>query len=97
MAVYRGTKPGFPNPGVFAIDGSIAPKMAPLKGLNEEGLTLTLDEHGIDGWDFSLGTTGLYAFGDGRFYISHPMHDERGWASEITLYHYDEKSPFVKA
>jgi len=97
MAVYRGTKPGFPNPGVFAIDGSVAPQMAPLKGLNEEGLTLALDEHGMNGWDFSLGTTGLYAFGDGRFYISHPMHDERGWASEITLYHYDEKSPFVKA
>lgn len=97
MAVYRGQKTSFPNPGLFAVDGSIAPKPAPLKGMDEFGFVLALDEHGINGWDLDLGSTGLFAFGDGRYYISHPKHGEQGDSTEIVLYRYDESAAFVEA
>ena len=46
MAVYNGTKPEFPNYGLYAIDASVAPKMQRLCGLVEDGETLTLKPFG---------------------------------------------------
>ena len=77
-AVYTGKKPEFPNYAMFRIDGSVAAVEAPLKGLDEKGKLLTLKKAGeyhaesdTYGYRFPHGSTGLYSFGDGRFYISH--------------------------
>ena len=79
VAVYRGRKPQFPNYPLYVIDGSVAPQMGELRGLNgEQGLLLTAAsvgeyhaESGVRGFPFRWGSTGIHALGDGRFYFSH--------------------------
>lgn len=92
-AVYRGKKPHYPNYSLFAIDGSIAPQTKCLVGLKgEEGSLLALapmglrhDATGIRGWHSQHGTTGLFALGDGRFYLSREGRQPDGYTSEAIL------------
>ncbi len=68
LAVYPGQKPEFSNDPVFVVDGSRKPAQGPLLGRNGEmGLLLTLKQQKLA---FTGGQTGLYAFGDGKFYVS---------------------------
>lgn len=62
MAVYRGSKPNWPNKPLYIVDASVAPV----------GDRLTLKE-GPDciGWDYPYGSTGLIALGDGSYYVSY--------------------------
>ncbi len=75
MAVYRGKKESFPNYALYAIDGSKAPARETLVGVEPEteGEVLSLLDNGAGertpGWDFDLGSRGMCAFDDGRFYL----------------------------
>lgn len=88
MCVYRGKKPSFPNPPMFAADARIAPKREILRGVypETEGLVLTLDGHGAEGIPFPRGDTGIAALGDGRFYVSHHGGGAEGQFTEVKLY-----------
>lgn len=62
MAVYRGSKPNWPNKPMYIVDAAIAPV----------GDRLTLKEApNCIGWDYPHGSTGLIALGDGTYYVSH--------------------------
>ncbi len=83
VAVYKGAKKEFPNYPMFVIDRKKAPILQEFKGRNGEmGLVLTLARVGskkntsaeVTGVDFPYGSTGFFACGDGRYYISHPHH-----------------------
>ncbi|SCL47490.1 hypothetical protein GA0070606_1158 [Micromonospora citrea] len=77
MAVYRGSKPEFPNWTLYAIDGTVAPRTGVITG-QPDGATgwtvplaaagLTDPGTGIRGWE-GPGSFGLEALGDGRFYV----------------------------
>ena len=102
MAVYRGTKPEYPNYSLYAVDAAVAPVKEALKGLKEEGEVLTLakagkrhEPSGIFGWNFPYGSTGLYARGDGTYLISENHVGKTGQCSYIYEYAYDEASGFV--
>lgn len=101
MAVYPGAKPEYPNFKLFEIDGSVAPVKKMLPGVGEEGLCLTLRKVGnckhpeSFGWNFDYGSTGLYAYGDGRYLISTPFNAKTGQCGLILPYVYDEKHGFV--
>ncbi|AHF15425.1 hypothetical protein [Niabella soli] len=78
-AVYAGKKASFPNYSLFAIDGSKSPVQQALKGFDngEKGEVLQLaaagshdKKSGVYGWYFPWGSTGLFALGNGYFYIS---------------------------
>lgn len=91
MCVYRGKKPEFPNPPMFAADARIPPKKEILRGVypETEGEVLTLDEHGRDGIDFPRGDTGIAALGDGFYYVSHHGRNEDGQFTHVRLYRLD--------
>lgn len=102
MAVYPGFKTEFPNYHLFAVDASEAPKTERLKGLAEKGEMLTLaamgkrhEPTGIRGWHFPHGSTGLYAFGDGTYWISEHHTARTGQCSYIYPYVFDEGKGFV--
>jgi len=95
LCVYPGKKQEFPNYPMFVINGSIAPRREELRGFDTEtkGLVLTLQEtgvsqNGIHGMDFPRGSTGFYAFGDGRFYVSEEFRspDTGEQATNVRLY-----------
>jgi len=80
-AVYRGTKPQFPNYDLFVIDGKKKPAQnyIPSNGRQLKVKTLSLldagikdSKSGVNGWFFEWGATGLCPLGNGLFYISHP-------------------------
>ena len=103
MAVYRGKKPSFPNYDMYAVDLSRPSVTAPLRGLNEAGEQLFLqqignrdEKTGICGWCFPYGSTGMYSFGDGRWLFSENRKIEEGYCSDICLYAWDGEHPFVK-
>ncbi len=88
--VYPGHKKDFPNPAVFAIDWTKAPAKKPLVGLEEEGLTLALDENtGLSGLPYAHGDTGFYAFGNGWYAASWCGHTEAGHDTHVRLYTWD--------
>ncbi len=96
-AVYTGKKETFPNYPLFFIDGKTAPVLSSLAGRNgEEGLTLTaarlghMPDETTPGCRFPLGSTGIYAFGDGRYAFSVHGRTEEGFTSTVVLYHLDE-------
>ncbi len=102
MAVYAGEKPCFPNYKLYAADVKAAPRREKLCGLEEEGLLLRLAPLGkedpatkIRGWDFPYGSTGLFAVGDGTYYLSEEHARESGQCSFIYRYTYREGKPFV--
>jgi hypothetical protein len=95
LCVYPGKKQNFPNYPMFVINGDIAPRREELRGFDTptEGLVLTLQEtglsqNGIHGMDFPHGSTGFYAFGDGRFYVSEEFRspDTGEQATNVCLY-----------
>ncbi|MBQ8345451.1 MAG: hypothetical protein IJY42_04195 [Clostridia bacterium] len=84
LAVYRGKKPQFPNYDLFFISATAQPTPSTHSVYGEEILTLPLACEGIR---FPYGSTGLYAFGDGRYYFSqHGKHDELGQYTHAVLY-----------
>lgn len=97
VAVYVGKKPQFPNYPMYFIDATRSPRMEPLiDRAGECGAVLTLadgtEQSGaLSGSSFSLGQTGVWARGDGRYWFSVPLHDrERGvYNSELVAYRYD--------
>lgn len=76
MAVYCGKKECFPNYNLYIINGSKAPCLNVLGGVEPEmnGGMLTLLDNGTGeetpGWRFPHGSTGICSLGDGRFYVS---------------------------
>lgn len=103
MAVYKGFKETFPNYTLFCVDMSIKPKTKVLSETEEKVETLTLSEKGlydektgVHGWDFPLGSTGLFSFGDGEWLICRHFKTEKGQCGEIEHYEWDEKTPFIK-
>lgn len=101
MAVYRGRKPQYPNRPLYAVDASRPPVTARLRGVEppQEGALLSLradglsHESGVSGWDFPLGSTGLYSLGDGFYYISHDGRCDDGYYTHVKLYRWDGVSP----
>ena len=92
-AVYRGAKKQFPNYDLFAIDAAVPPVRCVTADFPDgcERLTLSalgeLDEAtGLRGFYFPYGSTGLYSFGNGTYYISEPQSDEKGQCSYIKKY-----------
>ncbi len=102
MAVYRGKKESFPNYAMYALDGSKAPVRETLVGVEPktEGEVLSLLDNGTGektpGWNFEFGSTGLYSFGDGQFYVSHDSKCENGFDTHVKLYRWDGVAPLVE-
>ena len=94
-AVYRGKKEQFPNYPMFFIDCAVPPKTEPLKGIGISAPVLSLtDFHGsaqICGSEFPLGSTGIAALGDGRFYIAQSFRTEQGYGGTVRLYRFDRE------
>jgi hypothetical protein len=102
MAVYAGEKNQFPNYHLYAVDAKQPPKIQALRGLSETGKVVSLylggqqhQETGIRGWSFPYGSTGLFACGDGRYYISENHVCQSGQCSLIYLYIWDDNEAFV--
>lgn len=84
MAVYKGSKSGFPNYSLFAVPMSQKPFREPLKGGNDKHKYLQLslvepsesisplrdEATGLTGWKFKYGSMGLCPIGDGLWYIA---------------------------
>ena len=89
MAVYRGTKPRYPNYDLYVMDGGKAPA----------GDRLTLMDNGTGedtpGWYYPYGSTGLCSLGDGYFYVSQPGQEEGDYFTHAVLCRWDGKAPFV--
>lgn len=99
VAVYTGKKEHFTNFPLFLIDGTAAPVQKELTGRDgETGPVLTLaklgyeGQNGIWGCDFPLGSTGVCALGDGRFYFSDPVSnpEEKTFSSQVKLFRMDK-------
>lgn len=102
MAVYTGEKKQFPNYHLYAADARQAPEVQQLRGLNESGKVVPLfqggqrhEPSGIRGWNFPYGSTGLFACGDGRYYISENHVSRSGQCSLIYLYIWDDDAAFI--
>jgi hypothetical protein len=102
MAVYTGEKKQFPNYYLYAADARQAPEVQQLRGLNEYGKVVPLfqggqrhEPSGIRGWNFPYGSTGLFACGDGRYYISENHVSRSGQCSLIYRYVWDDDAAFV--
>ena len=102
MAVYTGEKKQFPNYHLYAADARQAPEVQQLRGLNEYGKVVPLfqggqrhEPSGIRGWNFPYGSTGLFACGDGRYYISENHVSRSGQCSLIYRYVWDDNAAFV--
>lgn len=102
MAVYTGEKKQFPNYHLYAADARQAPEVQQLRGLNEYGKVVPLfqggqrhEPSGIHGWNFPYGSTGLFACGDGRYYISENHVSRSGQCSLIYRYVWDDDAAFV--
>lgn len=97
MAVYCGKKPIFMNRPMYAFDAAKAPEKMVLRGVEPEteGEVVSLCGKGMVGWTYPYGSTGLYAFGDGRYYVSYDGHCDKGWYTEVRLCRWDCESPIV--
>ena len=101
VCVYKGQKESFTNFPMFLIDGAAAPVLTDLTGRGEQGLLLTLartaeiGQQDIPGCTFPLGSTGVFAVGDGRFYFSDPVSnkEEKTFSSQVGLYRMDPAAP----
>lgn len=102
-AVYPGAKREFENFSMFAIDGTVPAKNAPLEGREGElGMLLTSAKIGqgqkgdrIYGSHFPWGSTGIAALGNGDFYISHngSISEEHLQFTNVKLYCFDPGHP----
>lgn len=77
MAVYNGSKPAFPNYGLFAVEASTQPVVQSLVGqpVPTTGSVLALPDDGLEhaesgvrGWNFT-GSTGFQGVGNGLYYV----------------------------
>lgn len=102
-AVYPGAKPVFENFRMFAIDGTVPARKAPLVGRpGETGLLLTSAKIG-EGWKdgricgshLKWGATGLASLGNGDFYISQHgvIKEEQLHFTNLRLYRFDPTHP----
>lgn len=85
LAVYKGKKPEYPNYRLFMLDINQKPFTGTLKGVPYETdaveqLSVTKASH------FRWGSTGLYSFGDGRWYVSENGKENGLHYSNVTLY-----------
>ena len=85
LAVYKGSKSQYPNYSLFALDINQKPFEGKLEGVpyeeNEvEQLSVTEASH------FPWGSTGLYSFGDGRWYVSKKGKKNGIQFSDVTLF-----------
>lgn len=85
LAVYKGSKSQYPNYSLFSLDIHQKPFMGKLENVpyeeNEvEQVSLT------EGSFFKWGSTGLYSFGDGRWYISKNGKKDGCQFSDVTLF-----------
>lgn len=90
IAVYKGRKQEFKNYSLFATDW----KPSRLSTSYEAAVS---GNEPLDGWMFKWGSTGLYSFGDGLWYISEQAYDKATKTQSCTarLYRYDSETPFV--
>lgn len=101
-AVYRGSKPQFPNYSMYVFDRTVKATVKTIMPINESHETLPLanvferdEKTGICGSRFPHGSTGMISLGDGYFYMSEPYRNENKFGTLIRLYKYDEKEGFV--
>lgn len=85
LAVYKGSKSQYPNYSLFSLDIHQKPFMGKLESVpyeeNEvEQVSVT------EGSFFKWGSTGLYSFGDGRWYISKNGKKDGCQFSDVTLF-----------
>ena len=85
LAVYKGSKSEYPNYSLFSLDIHQKPFMGRLDGVpyeeNEvEQVAVTDASH------FKWGSTGLYSFGDGRWYVSKKGKKDGIQFSDVTLF-----------
>lgn len=102
-AVYPGAKAEFENFKMFAIDGTVPAKEAPLEGRpGETGLLLTSAKIGkgykddrICGSYFKWGSTGIASVGNGEFYISQHgvIKEEELHFTNLKRYRFDPNDP----
>ena len=103
MAVYKGFKETFPNYTLFSVDMSYESEIKEINETKEKIEILNLsekglyhEETGIYGWNFPLGSTGLFSFGNGDWLICRHYKTDEGQCGEIEHYQWDEKTPFIK-
>ena len=83
VAVYKGQKACYRNFSLFAIDGTVKPRLQTLTGRGQEqGLVLSSAKFGekeenapVWGSFFKYGSTGMASLGDGTFLFSESGHD----------------------
>jgi hypothetical protein len=104
VAVYIGWKPQYENFKMFFIDGKTAAEEKEILGRKgERGLVLSFADIGKTddgvrhGCHFSLGSTGIYSFGDGRFYFSKPEgnNEEKTFSGDVYMYRMNNDIPRV--
>lgn len=104
VAVYIGWKPQYENFKMFFIDGKTAAEEKEILGRKgERGLVLSFADIGKTddgvrhGCHFSLGSTGIYSFGDGRFYFSKPEgnNEEKTFSGDVYMYRMNKDIPRV--
>lgn len=112
LGVYKGTKPAFPNYGLFAVDAKTKPARRDLVGVPaangrgaEQGLLLALAEDGlkdpatgIRGWN-QKADVGIQPVGRGLFYLAVGSGTKGRQTGDITLHRWtgDAAKPFVLA
>jgi hypothetical protein len=85
LAVYKGSKSQYPNYSLFSLDIHQKPFMGKLENVpyeenDVEQVSVT------EGSFFKWGSTGLYSFGDGRWYISKNGKKDGYQFSDVTLF-----------
>jgi hypothetical protein len=91
LAVYKGSKPQYPNYSMFTLDMKQEPFVAKLSDVpyeESEVLQLKVSE----GSHFKWGSTGLCPLGDGSWYISHQGKADGSQYCDATLYN---ENPFL--
>lgn len=112
MGVYKGTKPAFPNYGLFAVDARTPPVLADLVGVpgpggkgHERGKLLALAADGlthaatgIRGWN-QKADVGIQPVGHGLFYLAVGSGTKGQQTGKITLHRWTgtPAAPFVPA
>jgi hypothetical protein len=90
LAVYKGSKPRYPNYSMFTLDMKQEPFAAKLSDVpyeEAEVLQLRVSE----GSHFKWGSTGLCPLGDGSWYISHQGKADGSQYCDATYYN---ENPF---
>jgi hypothetical protein len=91
LAVYKGSKPQYPNYSMFILDMMQEPFAARLQDVPyEESDVLQLKVS--EGSHFEWGSTGLCPLGDGSWYISHQGKANGSQYCDATLY---KENPFL--